>query len=214
VDLAIRLGISLIGFSLIAVLLLRFTAQPGLRVWSFVVFVLLCYPLAIGYALAYDFLDLPGIRGQGSRFNVACFYAGIFVVPPAIAWGSLRLCIAARKTPALLLILPFLALVGVFLRVAAVPVRSFPSSWMSEDRTILGDLEPDSVLLAAIARAKKDYLIKPASVWRGLHFERAYSVSPNDAYLVFYTDSPHDGIVYRCAREDGHLLWKAQWWRD
>ena len=108
--------------------------------------------------------------------------------------------------------------VGIYLRAIAVPVRQFSdTSWFFHERqrpTVV-KVEVDPQIDRAIRRAQRDYMIAPAiggSRW--LHFNFAFTVEPNDLYLVFGNGVTHLFIVYRCGHESGELFWKAIEFQD
>jgi hypothetical protein len=114
----------------------------------------------------------------------------------------------------------FRVVVGAFLCVAipiiclwftAAPCRLLPSSeWVLTEQ--MQRLTPDARIMQIARRAQLDYIIRPVPGRRGLlSFERALSISPNDAYLIFVLSTdPYDReVYYRVALEDGTLLWKC-----
>lgn len=113
----------------------------------------------------------------------------------------------------LLLAAALLLLLPTYLRLTAAPSRQFADSeWFFHERQRpdVTDLEPDPTIYRAIARAKRDYFIAPAtSGSRSISFGHAWTVDPNDAYLAFGNGEADFLIVYRCTRESGELLWKA-----
>lgn len=90
---------SFIVVLLLAVAVLRFTSQPGLRLWAVAGIVLLWYPAAIAYGLVYRTLALPRGAAHGSGFEHAYFVGGLLLLPMAAAWSLLRCGLAIWRAP-------------------------------------------------------------------------------------------------------------------
>jgi hypothetical protein len=93
-----------------------------------------------------------------------------------------------------------------------VPVRALPNSEFLRTEAMT-PAQIDVTVEGAIRRAKRDYFFHPVDfrTSRELIFKEARIIAPNDMYLVFYLkNDPADYLIlYRVAREDGRLLWKA-----
>ena len=84
----VGVGIWLVGSGLVAALALRFTSTPGLRVWSFLVFVALMLPL--GFLIVRPFHGVAGLGRLG-------FIIGVFIAPAVVAWLVLRVAVAVFR---------------------------------------------------------------------------------------------------------------------
>ena len=117
-----------------------------------------------------------------------------------------------RRITQVALVLAFLLITAVaWLRLTAVPARKFPYRFWT-DPSQGPEITADAALLRMVARAERDYWFSPLPERRGeLKFVVAHSVPPNDVYLAFSRADSEELVIYRGAREDGRLLWKAVW---
>jgi hypothetical protein len=105
-----------------------------------------------------------------------------------------------------------LSIGAIYFVCSATPTREFSSGdWFAAEKPRLKAVDIDQNINGMVQRAKNDYLLHPLPNLRGrIVFSKAWTVDPDDLYLVFWpSGTPDIKIVYRCARNEKRLLWKA-----
>jgi hypothetical protein len=217
--------ITLAAFSLVVFLLLRFTATPGFRLWLFAVFVVLSYPVAVGYALSVVWLCafLPdSLRGDGSgRALLLCIATSAIVMAPVLLWLLARYSLAVRRKPVRILWLvgPASVVIGIVasLHAAAIPEREFYTAWYRTPRQWSEEEAADfaSSHQWAIVRAETDHIVSPVGYSRAIRLMDASRDPSGDVFLRFisrhFSSSAdlHLLPVYCWSSQHQRLLWKA-----
>jgi len=141
-ELIAALCISLAGFAVFAFLLLRFTAMPGFRAWTLVLFVLLSYPVAAGYVAAAGWLSafLPDslLERLSGALVFRCVLLSSVAAAPALLWLLLRYSTVVWRNPHRLVwfVGPacVLFLIATFLKMSPIAAHEFDVSWYRTSR--------------------------------------------------------------------------------
>jgi hypothetical protein len=217
--------VTLGGFSLVAFLLLRFTGSPGFRLWLFAVFVVLSYPVAVGYVLSVAWLCafLPDSFRDDASGRALWLYIRIsaILMAPVLLWLLARYSLAVRRKRAriLWLVAPAFVVIGIFvcLHASAIPEREFDTAWY---RTPRQWSEEEAAGFAsshhwAIVRAETDHIVSPVGYSRAIRLMDASRDASGDVFLRFisrhFSSSAdmHLLPVYCWSSQQQRWLWKA-----
>ena len=224
-ELIAALCISLAGFSLTALLLLRFTAAPGFRVWIFTAFVLLSYPVAAGYVGAASwlcaFLPAPLLDDLGSSLVSRSLLFSSLVAAPTLLWLLVQYGTAVWRRP--WRVVWFVVPAGVMFSTAAclslssIPTHEFDLAWYRTPRQWSKQEAAGfaSSHRSALVRAEADYLVDPIGPSRSVRLMQASHDPSGDVFLRFISRrcwsfaDMHLLPVYCWSAQQDRLIWKA-----